>query len=257
MVHTCLRVTIAAMCVALACHALAYEDQIFSALYLDFGWSEESALAVDHAGAIGLLLCAALLWVPRAWPALLFVSAWTAALMITRAAGEEQQPLLVPFTHAVRYLAPLALALLIARRGDPHAESMALWILRVAAAATFLGHGARALLLHANYVDLILMAGRRMLGVEIAEDAAGSLLQLIGAVDVVLAVSILGARWRAVPAYMAIWGAVTVASRMVHSGLEAWTETVLRTPNWGVPLAILLAWLRCGSPGGEVEPLPR
>lgn len=109
------------------------------------------------------------------------------------------------------------------------------WVLRIAVAGEFLGHGVFALQGKAQWVGWI----QELLGMDAI--AASGLLTLIGAMDVAIAVGVL--LWRGLPRvvllWAAIWGFWTALVRPIV-GEPVW-DFVERWANWGAPLALLLA----------------
>lgn len=116
----------------------------------------------------------------------------------------------------------------------PLAHAAALhWLLRLACALEFVGHGAFGILTKAAWVPYYGVVG-------IPEPWAYRLMPLTGAVDVFLGFLVLLKPVRAALLYMAIWGLWTALLRPL-SGEPVW-ETIERAPNYLVPAALL--WLR-------------
>jgi hypothetical protein len=103
------------------------------------------------------------------------------------------------------------------------------WLLRIACAAEFVGHGAFGIMTKAVWVPYLGVAG-------IPSELAWRLMPLIGTVDITLGL-VVGLVWpaRALLLYMAFWGLLTATIRPL-SGEPIW-EFVERVPNWAVPLA--------------------
>jgi hypothetical protein len=246
-----LRVTVALDCLGIAATERAVGTPIFSLLWNQpetggFGWSEESAAAAERAVAWTMLCVAPLVLVRRAWPLLPLVAIWQLALALA-AAWMEDAPFAEwsLFTRAVRIFAPLALMALEVPSARPEqAERIrkwAVWLLRGAAATTFVAHGWQAIALHPWFVDYLIAAGQ-LFGLELSQRAAEVTLRVIGVVDMVVALLLVTRRWRSVAFYMAAWGALTALVRMVHSGPDAYYDVLVRASNCGVPLAIACYW---------------
>jgi len=119
------------------------------------------------------------------------------------------------------------------------------WLLRIACAAEFVGHGAFGILTKAAWVPYFGVVG-------IPPELAWTLMPLIGTVDITLGLLVgLVQPARALLLYMAFWGLLTATVRPL-SGEPIW-EFVERVPNWAVPLAFFgvrslgqprPAWLR-------------
>lgn len=106
------------------------------------------------------------------------------------------------------------------------------WVLRIAVAGEFLGHGVFALQGKKAWVEWFSLFG-------IADvNIATTLLFCIGLMDVTLAVLILLKPVRAALLWMAFWGFWTALVRPIV-GEPVW-DFVERWTNWGAPLALLL-----------------
>ena len=106
------------------------------------------------------------------------------------------------------------------------------WVLRVAVAGEFIGHGVFALQGRKAWVDWFSIFGISDTG------TATQLLFLVGAMDVALALLILVKPVRIALLWMAFWGFWTALMRPI-AGDVVW-EFVERWANWGAPLALLL-----------------
>ena len=152
--------------------------------------------------------------------------------------------------HAARYSAPLALLVM---RGE-HCSSPVVfrrleWVLRLAMAGTFVGHGLCAYWLKPGFADLIVGTADTFLGAdweaaEARERFALAVLPWIGRMDFVLAALFLlpGKHLRAVALLMGVWGVVTAASRMTAFGWERWPDLLVRAANGGIPLLFWWRW---------------
>ena len=105
------------------------------------------------------------------------------------------------------------------------------WIFRVAVGMEFVGHGAFGVITKKAWVPYFGIFG-------IPEPWAWKLMPLVGALDILLGLSVLVRPCRAVLLYMAVWGFVTALLRPL-SGEPVW-EAVERAGNYGVPLAFFL-----------------
>lgn len=143
-------------------------------------------------------------------------------------------------------------------RVSPHAGSPAAelpyWILRVAAALCFIGHGAFGFMTKAAWVPYFAAVG-------IPEAWAWRLMPLVGAVDVTIGMLVLFAPRPFALGYMTIWSLWTALLRPLSG--EPVFETLERAGNFGVPLALLLlsgwprerhAWFALVSPGVSAAP---
>jgi hypothetical protein len=248
----CLRATVALQCLGAAKFALGAGGQVFELLWDapdvgGFGLSEATSLAVAHTAGWLLIVAAGLTLLRPCWPVLLPVALWQLLLAgaHTWLGGGFWAEVSLP-AHATRILAPLALAIVDpwpARAPlSPARWEAGVWLLRGAAALTFVAHGLEAWNLNPVFLDYLIIAAERLLDFDLSQDAAETILRAIAAVDIAAALLLVARRWRAVAYYMAAWGAITALSRIVHGGLAAYPQTLIRAANAGVPLAVGLYW---------------
>lgn len=105
-----------------------------------------------------------------------------------------------------------------------------MWILRIAVAGEFLGHG----ILGINGKESWISWTQQLLGVDIG--TATTLIFLVGIMDVVLAFLVLVRPVRPFVLWMAIWGLWTALLRPIVG--ESFWDFIERWPNWGAPLAL-------------------
>lgn len=117
-------------------------------------------------------------------------------------------------------------------------EKKVQWILRIAVAGEFIGHGVLALNGKADWLKWI----SQLTGA--TPDTAVTLLTLIGISDLLVALIVLVKPVRIVLLWAAIWGFWTALLRPIV-GQEIW-DFIERFANWGAPLALLfsLGWPR-------------
>lgn len=107
------------------------------------------------------------------------------------------------------------------------------WVLRVAVAGEFIGHGVFALQGKEGWFKYFYAVGIN--SVEIIQ----SLLLIVGIIDIALAVLVLIKPIRLALLWMAIWGLWTAMIRWPVGPDPIW-DFVERWANWGAPLALLL-----------------
>ncbi len=114
--------------------------------------------------------------------------------------------------------------------GDADARLL-YWMLRVACAAEFVGHGAFGIMTKAAWVPYFGVLG-------IPPEVAWMLMPLVGTVDVTIGLLVGIVRpIRVVLLYMVVWGFLTATIRPL-AGEPIW-EFIERIPNWAIPLAFL------------------
>ena len=117
------------------------------------------------------------------------------------------------------------------RAGDRPREWWLHWILRIATASTFIGHGAFGIRGKEAWLEYYaIFAIPAQLGTD--------LMPLTGAVDIALGILVLFVPMRSVLLYMAVWGLFTATLRPLAG--QGVLELVERSYNFGPALALLL-----------------
>lgn len=111
-------------------------------------------------------------------------------------------------------------------------ETLLKWILRIAVAGEFVGHGVFAVQGKKQWVGWI----QQFTGADVA--LATQLLWLVGVTDIVFAILVLLRPVRLALLWMAVWGFWTALVRPLV-GEPVW-DFVERWTNWGAPLALLV-----------------
>ena len=106
------------------------------------------------------------------------------------------------------------------------------WVLRIAVAGEFIGHGVFALQGKKDWIGWFTQFGVSDAG------TATTLLFLVGLMDIALAFLILVKPIRIALLWMVFWGFWTALMRPIV-GMPIW-DFVERSANWGAPLALLL-----------------
>lgn len=112
---------------------------------------------------------------------------------------------------------------------SPKAE----WVLRIAVAGEFIGHGVFALQGKEGWFKYF-----HALNIN-SEETILTLLLLVGIMDLVLALLVLVRPFKPLVLWMALWGLWTALIRW-PLGPDPFWDFVERWANWGAPLALLL-----------------
>src|ERR1035437_750135 len=113
--------------------------------------------------------------------------------------------------------------------GDP--GTVVPWILRGGVAACFIGHGMLGVLRTAAWTSYFAVVG-------LGRETAFTLMPLVGAFDIALALALLFRPTRGLVLYMAAWCVWTALLRPL-AGESGW-EAFERAGNYGAPLALFL-----------------
>jgi len=219
--------------------------------------SETTALAIQQAAGWLMLIagfctllrpCAAVLGPVALVQFLLAVAMWRiddGFSLESKWLAPQVTALFPLLTQMARYAAPVGLLLLdpwrVERPLTDRRVHFAIGLLRWAVAITFLAHGIEAWRLHPEFIDYWIATSERFFGTRMSQQTAQWLLRLIGMVDILTAVTCVCTRWRTVWWWMAFWGGLTAASRIIAFGVSiGWSATLMRAPHCGIPLAVAL-----------------
>ncbi|HTH81425.1 MAG TPA: hypothetical protein VL490_00735 [Mucilaginibacter sp.] len=105
------------------------------------------------------------------------------------------------------------------------------YILRLAVAMCFIGHGALGIITKPIWVNYFAVFG-------IGHDMAYTLMPILGSVDILLGLIMLVYPVRAIVLWLVVWGVVTASLRPLSG--EPFAELIERAGNFGAPLALLI-----------------
>jgi uncharacterized membrane protein YphA (DoxX/SURF4 family) len=111
-----------------------------------------------------------------------------------------------------------------------HAQSIH-YTLRIASAMCFIGHGVFGIITKPIWCNYFAVFG-------IGHDVAYKLMPFVGALDILMGLSLLIYPIRAVAGWLVVWGIVTASLRPLSG--EPAAELIERAGNYGAPLALLL-----------------
>lgn len=236
---------------AIVLHALGLARAMFTRVGTSLGsialleWEipHSTILLAEKTGSVLVLVAALSVLIRPTVVALSIIAVliFAEALAGVRAGGFHFYEL-TPYAHALRYAAPLALVPLIARArffGRPEARrNTAAWILRIAIGVVFVVHGYEAWMLHPHFIDFVLTASEGLLGFEMEEATAGTVLKAIGIVDFAVVVWLLVKPSWPLLGWLAFWGLITALARPVTLGFDSYPELLLRATHVLAPLAL-------------------
>ena len=152
--------------------------------------------------------------------------------------------------HVLQMMAPIVLLIFLGRKSlvAPKRDAIVRWLLMIAAAVTFVGHGLYAM----GYYSVPLHF--QMMTIEIlglSEEGSFQFLKVMGWLDFLVVPFLLlpRTRWMAL-FYMFCWGGVTALARILaywdealpKNGMDPWAiEALVRTSHWAIPFWLL--WL--------------
>ncbi|NVK51928.1 MAG: hypothetical protein HWD85_03260 [Flavobacteriaceae bacterium] len=118
---------------------------------------------------------------------------------------------------------------------DNHQTNQIIWLLRIAVAFCFLGHGLIAIGKNAAWIPYLEVFG-------IKGDRALEIMFIIGVVDILVALFVLIKPFRIVILWACFWTFATALIRPI-SGESIWAF-IERAPNWITPIALYLFFYR-------------
>ena len=145
--------------------------------------------------------------------------------------------------QALRYTVPLIFFLpwpfsrVLSMRAQASVTS---WLLRIGLAVVFITHGLECLMGNPQFIDFIIGSVNNLLGVRWTEALALQIMQVIGWVDIIVAVSVLLKPHKYLLAWLLFWSTITAFSRMTTLGPGAYTEVLMRASHILAPVAVYM-----------------
>lgn len=106
----------------------------------------------------------------------------------------------------------------------------------------FMSHGIGCFLKNALYIDYIIGFVGDYTPFSIKQYQAEQLLNIIGIIDVIVAVLVLLKPSKSLLYWLIFWGFLTSLLRIVDAGIFNYTEFLIRAPHFGLPIAMLIIW---------------
>lgn len=106
----------------------------------------------------------------------------------------------------------------------------------------FMSHGIGCFLKNALYIDYIIGFVGDYTPFSIKQYQAEQLLNIIGIIDVIVAVLVLLKPSKSLLYWLIFWGFLTALLRIVDAGIFNYTEFLIRAPHFGLPIAMLIIW---------------
>ena len=106
----------------------------------------------------------------------------------------------------------------------------------------FMSHGVGCFLKNSLYIDYIIGFVGDYTPFSIKQYQAEQLLNIIGIIDVVVAVLVLLRPSKTLIYWLIFWGLLTSLLRIVDAGIFNYTEFLIRAPHFGFPIAMLIIW---------------
>lgn len=147
--------------------------------------------------------------------------------------------------QALRYLTPVSVLVLAAWPftkilSDTKRAIVTSWILRIGIAVVFITHGVECLLKSPQFIDLIIGSGNNLLGIRASEATALQIMQVIGIVDILVAIVILINPNKPILLWALFWCLITALSRMTALGIGAYTEVLMRASHIFAPIVVYI-----------------
>ena len=257
-----LRVTVALQCWGVAgLRFLVAGDSPLSRMWsIAKGIDSSQFVLVDQVIGGLLLACGVLCLTRPCWPVLipltvLFVGDAVAPI------GTDENWLAYPRAIAAAATGAAPVALLLVDWYPPKARFslarflIAIAIVRYAVAMTFLSLG--LLTIHESrfagpIAEVVAGIPQRMADASLSPDAVGWALSLLGAIHFAFAMNIGTTRSRGIAASLAVWGLLWTAAPMFASGARGLLELMQHFARVGLPIALVLYWMRSIEERGDV-----
>lgn len=123
-----------------------------------------------------------------------------------------------------------------------HFSSWFLFAVQLSIFLIFMAHGIGCLLKNALYIDYILGLVGDYTSFSMKQNQAEQLLNIIGVIDVVVAILVLIKPFKTLIYWLIFWGFLTSLLRIVDASILNYTEFLMRVPHFGLPIVMLIIW---------------
>lgn len=212
---------------------------------MEWGIPHDPIFLTEKIASLVLLALALSLWIYPFAPAMVLISlAIIAECLAVRRFGGEYFSEYTLFTHAPRFLMPIALLFLVRfrRSGKEAVQGLvsAMWVLRLAICVVFFVHGVEAVLHNPRFIDLIIGSMYRVFDMSVSEATATTALTVIGVVDILVALVVLVRPGRKLLFWMCFWGFITALSRPLSMGFASYPDVFVRAAHFLAPVSLWL-----------------
>lgn len=217
---------------------------ISSVLVVENGFSELFSFWVEKSVAILLLLCLAGMFLKTTYK----ISLWTISLflvgfgLLTYANGGKAFLELSLISAFSKWWLPVLTMIAISNSYKQTFKFSRTYrfAIQFSIFLIFLAHGIGCFLKNGVYIDYILGFFMDYTPLSLVQRQAEQLLNIIGIIDVIVAVLVLIKPFRYLLYWLIFWGLLTAIVRILDASILNYTEFLIRIPHFGLPLALLL-----------------
>lgn len=217
---------------------------ISSVLVVENGFSEQFSFWVEKGVAIGLLVCLVGIFFKSTYP----FSLWVITVFLVFYAllsyfnGGKAFLELSLISAISKWWLPILTMISIKYVYNREAKFNKWFLLAIQFSIflIFLSHGIGCFLKNGIYIDYILGFFRDYTSVSMKQNDAELLLNIIGVVDVIVAVLVLIKPFKYLLYWLIFWGLLTALLRILDASILNYVEFLIRVPHFGLPLALLL-----------------
>lgn len=207
-------------------------------LFMDYGLPQSSSMLIENIVSF-LFLSLGILVIIRPFRiilALLALMFFLLAFIIWQQAGSPFTQFTL-FAHSARIL--LSVSFIFLLKDGLLYKKLAYYLLALGLSITFITHGLESISLHPYFIDYLITSAKKLLDLDLQEAMAGTLLTVIGTLDVLVGVAILFVRNKWLFVWMAAWGCITALARITELGWGMFPEVLARAVHFGGPIALI------------------
>lgn len=217
---------------------------ISSVLVVENGFSEQFSFWIEKGLAVGLLLCLVgiffkLTYQFSLWVITIFIVFYT---LLSYFNGGKAFLELSLISSISKWGLPILTMISIkyAYKRVARFNKWFLWALQFSIFLIFLSHGIGCFLKNGVYIDYILNFFRDYTSISLKQNDAELLLDIIGIVDVIVAILVLIKPFKSLLYWLIFWGLLTALLRILDASILNYVEFLIRVPHFGLPLLLLL-----------------
>ncbi len=121
-------------------------------------------------------------------------------------------------------------------------SSWFLFAIQLSVFLIFMSHGMGCFSKNPLYIDYILGFFGDYTSLSVKQNQAEQMLDIIGIIDVIVAVLVLIKPFKALIYWLIFWGFLTSLLRIVDASILNYIEFLMRVPHFGLPIVMLIIW---------------
>ncbi len=219
---------------------------ISSVLVVENAYSESFAFWVEKSVAIALIICLIGVFFKKTYKLCLWIITifLVGYAMLNYLNGGKALLELTLISAISKWWLPILTLYAISHYNNQKLKfsSWFLFAIQLSVFLIFMSHGLGCFSKNPLYIDYILGFFGDYTSFSVKQNQAEQLLDIIGIIDVIVAVLVLIKPFKALIYWLIFWGFLTSLLRIVDASILNYIEFLMRVPHFGLPIVMLIMW---------------